>query len=153
MPAARTGSLACWLLGVAITRGVDHVAPPSSERDHATACVPDTAIHAATRSFAPTGSMAAKRREHTATLLPTGNVLMTGGYTTDSFTQSSAELFDWSASFTPTGSMPANRAGHTATLLPSGRVLVAGGFDNMTILSSAELYALPSGAPCAVADD
>ncbi len=79
--------------------------------------------------FTPTGSMTVDRVEHTATLLPNGQVLMVGS-------DSSAELYDPVAgSFTRTGSMGTFRSGHTATLLPNGTVLIAGGFS-----ATAEVY-------------
>jgi N-acetylneuraminic acid mutarotase len=97
-------------------------------------------------------SASANRTHHTATLLPNGKVLVTGGfiYVGLSFNQrlplSSAELYDpgnntWSA----TASMRQARFDQTATLLPNGKVLVTGGaaigdlFQNIP-LSSAELY-------------
>jgi hypothetical protein len=81
-----------------------------------------------TGTFSPTGSMTEAHLEFTATLLPTGRVLIAGG--------GSAELYDPSTgTFSPTGSMTDFRSGATATLLPTGRVLIAGGLNH-----SAELY-------------
>jgi hypothetical protein len=86
------------------------------------------------------------RAFHTATLLPSGKVLVTGGLTlkgSASKTEvASAELYDpdtgqWSS----TAPMGTARAFHTATLLSSGKVLIVGGSnDGGTVLSSAELY-------------
>jgi hypothetical protein len=91
--------------------------------------------------FVPTGSMTAARESHTATLLPSGMVLIAGGafYTAP---LPSAELYNPAAgTFTATGNMTTYRDSHTATLLPSGKVLIAGGADdNGTALASAELY-------------
>src|SRR5438105_7697095 len=76
-----------------------------------------------------TGTMNTARRAATATGLPTGRVLVAGGYgcpPTD--VCSSAELYDpRTGKWHPTGGMAMGRAGHTATLLRNGRVLVAGG--------------------------
>jgi hypothetical protein len=68
-----------------------------------------------------TGSMKAAHSQHTATLLPSGKVLIAGG---GSFV---AELFDpVTGTFSLTGSMLISRILHTATLLPNGQVVVAG---------------------------
>ena len=76
------------------------------------------------------------RYYHTATLLPTGKVLVAGGEGTGS-----AELYDYaSGTWTTTNAMTSVRVYHTATLLASGKVLVAGGFNGSTYLTSAELY-------------
>ena len=87
-----------------------------------------------------TGRMTTGRKNQTATLLPNGTVLVTGGISSDSGLTNSAELYDpatgmWKA----TGAMLSKRIEHTATLLPSGKVLVVGGW-NGSYLSSAELY-------------
>jgi WD40 repeat protein len=79
-----------------------------------------------TNTFAVIGAMSTPRSGHTATLLPNGKVLITGGYASD--VQSSAELYDpLTGIFTPTGRMVAARSGHVAVLLPNGKVLIEGG--------------------------
>jgi hypothetical protein len=77
-------------------------------------------------TWTTTGSLNTARSGHTATLLPNGQVLVTGGFNGNAL--ASAELYDpamgkWIAS----GSLSTARDGHTATLLPNGQVLVAGG--------------------------
>ncbi len=99
-----------------------------------------------TGSLAPT-SLGIARAGHTATLLPNGKVLVTGGLGNGTFALASAELYDpTSGSWTATGNLATARAGHTATLLADGQVLVAGGSDTSnTVLASAELYNPASG--------
>ena len=81
----------------------------------------------ATGSWSSTGSLGTARSAHTATLLPSGKVLVAGGYN-EMATLSSAELYDpATGSWSSTGNLGTARARHTATLLPSGKVLVAGG--------------------------
>jgi hypothetical protein len=96
----------------------------------------------AATAWSTTGSMTIGRWGHTATLLPSGQVLVAGGMGTGTSFLSSAELYDpvtggWRA----TGPMTVGRRSHTATLLPSGKVLVAGGCcDGGAVLISAEVY-------------
>jgi N-acetylneuraminic acid mutarotase len=93
-----------------------------------------------------TTSLVVARRDHTATLLPNGKILMAGGVgATDNL--ASAELFDPVAErWNLTGSLTMARRNHTATLLPNSKVLVVGGLDKaFARLSSAELYDAASG--------
>jgi hypothetical protein len=92
--------------------------------------------------FKATGSMAAPRTSHTATLLNTGKVLVAGGTDGSGNPIATAELYDpTTGSFSPTGSMATARAHFAATLLPSGKVLVTGGLDTAgNPLATAELY-------------
>jgi hypothetical protein len=92
-------------------------------------------------SWTATGSMGTARANHTATLLPSGKVLVAGGFNL-SGVLSSAELCDPAAgTWTATGSLGTARQNHSATLLPSGKVLVVGGYNGSSgYLNSAELY-------------
>ena len=102
------------------------------------------AAQAVTNTWSAAGSLTTGRYSHTATLLPSGKVLVAGGLGNAGYL-ASAELYDpvtntWSAA----GNLTTARNQHTATLLPSGKVLVAGGY-NAGKLASAELYALDLG--------
>jgi len=97
----------------------------------------------ATGKFSVTGNMANARFAHSATRLPDGRVLITGGYP-----GMNAEIYDSATgSFTSAGNMITSRQWHTATLLSNGKVLIAGGnldgsFDSSYTVgdTSAELY-------------
>jgi len=82
----------------------------------------------ASGTFRGTISMIQTRRNHTATALPDGRVLVAGGYFDAICTTASAELFDpTTGTFSSTGSMNTERVFHTASLLKSGEVLMVGG--------------------------
>src|SRR5262249_25705267 len=77
------------------------------------------------------------RAQHTATLLPNGNVLVTG-----SFPQTNtAEIYNPTTnSWSLAANMKTVRAINTATLLPNGKVLVAGGLVGLAAIATAEIY-------------
>ncbi|CAF4424182.1 unnamed protein product, partial [Adineta steineri] len=85
------------------------------------------------------GSMNYARRQHKASVLPSGKVLVTGGYNGPAL--ESTELYDSSAEiWTVTNSMNHARRDHISVLI-NGKVLVAGGGCDMnTRFDSAELY-------------
>ncbi|RKI35460.1 hypothetical protein D7Y27_31625 [Corallococcus sp. AB004] len=80
------------------------------------------------------------RRNHTATLLTTGQVLVVGGVVSASL--ATAEVYDpTSNTWTATGGLATARYNHTATRLPSGKVLVVGGRGSgVGVLGTAEIY-------------
>jgi hypothetical protein len=121
---------------------------PNKERINISAEIYDPASSAFT---AAAGPMFSARTSHTATRLPNGRILITGGHDGLQYL-STAEIFDpltgTSAETTkidPTtservaSSLVTARQGHTATLLQNGMVLIVGGY-NGTYLNSAELY-------------
>ncbi len=95
-----------------------------------------------TTGFSQTGSMTAARAQQTASLLPSGRVLIAGGGAPEDAAK--AELYDpTTGTFSPTGPMSTRRYGATATVLSDGRVLIAGGWSedpDAPVLASAELY-------------
>ena len=91
--------------------------------------------------LAPIGNLRVARLSHTATLLPSGKVLIAGGSNGGQFL-ASAEIFDPADNtFTQISDMTSRRAGHTATLLRNGTVLIAGGAERPDRnLASAEVF-------------
>jgi hypothetical protein len=99
-----------------------------------------------TGKFAATGSMLAARVGHTATLLSTGKVLVTGGISgapPATTVLAEAELYDPVAgTFSQTtGSLASARELHAASLLTDGKVIVTGGLDSTgKPLATAEVF-------------
>jgi plastocyanin len=90
----------------------------------------------AERTFGSTESPA------TATLLQTGNVLVSGGDTSAGTTlQSAEEYLPTLNTWVPAPALRTPRDTHTATLLTDGRVLIAGGG---AFLATSELYPAPA---------
>ena len=95
-----------------------------------------------TQVWTPTGDLNTGRYGHTATLLPSGKVLVVGGAGSTGYLNS-AELYDPAVgTWTDAGGLFYERYGHTATMLQSGKVLVAGGRRHATAapLRDVELY-------------
>ncbi|MDQ6712145.1 MAG: hypothetical protein M3Z28_03025, partial [Candidatus Dormibacteraeota bacterium] len=88
------------------------------------------------------GPMIVTRSLGTATLLPSGKVLIAGGIAADTgHSTTRTEIYDpatnsWSAR----DGMAVQRSSHSATLLPNGKVLVAGGQNASGYIATAELY-------------
>ncbi|HET7624537.1 MAG TPA: kelch repeat-containing protein [Verrucomicrobiae bacterium] len=124
--------------------GTNFLAPPPFFTTLTNAEVYDPA----TGVWTPTAGMIVARRQHTASLLPNGKVLVAGG-TYD--LSGRCELYDPAAgTWTLTGTMTTNRQEHTATVLTNGMVLVAGGEVsvgfNLQPTATAELYNPNTGA-------
>ena len=87
-------------------------------------------------------SEATARTEETATLLPSGKVLVAGGFDASGSALATCEMYDpGSNSWTSAGSMVTARARHSATLLPNGTVLVVGGSGTTGFeIGDAEVY-------------
>jgi len=120
------GSLtANWVLAVFLLGFVGHAA----------------AVAQSPGTFKSTGDMTMGRVNHTATLLPNGGVLITGGVGSDNSITATAEFYDpTTGMFSRIGGMTTPRRSHTATALPDGRVLIAGGTGPLGPLGSTELY-------------
>jgi hypothetical protein len=95
-------------------------------------------------TWTQTNSMISPHSDANATLLPSGEVLIAGGWNrilaaaSDSVDVYDPALDRWTA----LGMMATPRAAFTATLLRSGALLFAGGFDGIDFSASAEIYAL-----------
>ncbi|CAF1002235.1 unnamed protein product [Adineta steineri] len=105
-------------------------------------CLPLLATQMCKTGWFSTGSMSDARYSHTASVLSSGNVLVTGGYNGIVGFLNSAELYGPSTgTWTTTGNMTNARSDHTASVLSNGKLLVIGGIGiGNIILNSAELY-------------
>ena len=105
-------------------------------------------------TWAVTKTLSQSRYNNTITLLPSGKVLLAGGYSTGGVITASSDLYNPSTgTFSPTGSLATARtttggAGDNGAspLLQNGQVLIAGGTNSSgTVLGSAQLYDPASG--------
>ncbi|PKM98156.1 MAG: hypothetical protein CVU79_04900 [Elusimicrobia bacterium HGW-Elusimicrobia-3] len=93
----------------------------------------------------------AHRHSHTATLLPDGNLLVTGGgHSAAQFTDS-VQMYDMAANtfVNWTNGLSIARSSHTATLLSDGRVLIAGGFTGAAAFTASLEICNPITRLCA----
>ena len=93
------------------------------------------------------GDLQSPHTWHTATLLPTGEVLVAGGQEGEDYLASVEKVDLATGIWTAIGDMATERSGHSATLLADGKVLVAGGTGTTQFgtLKSAEIYNPASG--------
>ncbi|KFE72017.1 kelch repeat-containing protein [Hyalangium minutum] len=162
--AASTGSLGAPAHGTSHSR-ITWTAPSCLDASTAVTVTVTNASHLmATRTFtvsglpacsnagwSPAGSLTLGRLYHSATVLPGGRVLTTGGRTNNG-TLDTSELYEpVSNTWRPTSPMLMPRERHSATLLLNGKVLVTAGesygewgySENVT---AAELYDPASGS-------
>ncbi|RKH18807.1 hypothetical protein D7V77_33520 [Corallococcus sp. CA041A] len=84
--------------------------------------------------------MAEARKYHAGVVLPSGKVLVTGGYNASGYLSSSTLFDPATGAWTAAASMPEARQIHAMTPLPSGKVLVVGGENATGRLASAVVY-------------
>ncbi|MCB1189358.1 MAG: hypothetical protein H7A23_02585 [Leptospiraceae bacterium] len=89
-------------------------------------------------------SLNSDRAYHSATLLQTGKVLITGGST--SATDRTDELYDPSNEQFVASSSPISSYYHTATLLPNSKVFIVGGNESGSATNKTYLYDLNTGS-------
>ncbi|HXG24332.1 MAG TPA: kelch repeat-containing protein, partial [Chthonomonadales bacterium] len=138
--AARTMAAARSFLPTVVLRDGTVLAPGGYRSGHGT--IRDCELYdPAAGKWRTTGSMRDNRELHTATLLPDGGVLVTGGFSNDTVLRS-AELYNpLKGRFQKVQSMKAARFGHTAALLGAERLIVAGGRTHRDVsLTSTEIY-------------
>lgn len=83
-----------------------------------------------TNSFIGIALPGIPRRQHSATRLPSGEVLITGGWEKEAI---HAQLYDLEGKFPHAFAMQENRSGHQASLLKDGRVLISGGWGKRSL--------------------
>lgn len=108
--------------------------------------VPATAAGSGTWTL--TGSLSPGREAHTATLLPNGNVVVTGGETNTAVTVSTRVYNPATGLWKVSGNLTVARAAHQAVLLPAAKILAAGGCVGICQTgntSTAEIYNAVAG--------
>jgi N-acetylneuraminic acid mutarotase len=91
------------------------------------------------------------RRQHTATLLANGKVLLAGGSDSSGQATNTAEVFDLNTGALRTANnLSAASRGHTATLLADGRVLIAGGENESSLARASGANVAARSVPTAL---
>jgi len=81
----------------------------------------------ATGAVTRVGNLSGGRSAHRATRLTSGNILVTGGYSSAGDARVAQRVDEATGHATASGTMSVPRSGHAAALLRDGRVLVTGG--------------------------
>lgn len=99
------------------------------------------------RRIVQISDMTLARAAHQATLLPSGEVLITGGCSGNCNAQiAETEIYNpENQTFTPGPAMQLPRASHVAIALNDGQILIAGGWSNGEVTATAEIYDLQNG--------
>ncbi len=105
------------------------------------------AVFVTPKQVSAAAPMAVARASATITVLPNGNILVTGGWD-GAVARNDGEVYDPTVnSWTTAGGMSSGRFNHTATLLNTGKVLVCGGQTGAAaaVTATCDLFD-PSGA-------
>jgi N-acetylneuraminic acid mutarotase len=97
-------------------------------------------------SWSLAASLLEARKQHSASLLSNGEVLVVGGVGSKGISLAGAERYDPAKNaWSPAGYLSQARARHTATVLANGQVLVVGGAAERSRLASVERFDPTSG--------
>jgi hypothetical protein len=122
--------------GVQTHQGIAQNTPPLVVMETAELYDPNT------KTVTACAAMSTPRSFHTATVVPSGKVVVIGGQRDSGIYLTSIEIYDpaldsWSTSIR---TLTESRRNHTATLLTDGRVLIAGGDNGTVARSTYQIY-------------
>jgi len=136
-----TPSTGSWALAGVLLGNGGVVTVLSNGKVLVTGLSPAEVYDPATQTSTVTGAMVTPRSGHQATLLSSGDVLVSGGADAQGKLIAPTERYrSYTGTWTITGTMNNPRTRHTGLLLLTGKVLVAGGVATSASLTSAELY-------------
>ena len=143
-PASNVVSQAISSRGTTTAVGLSPNSVHAGQGSTATITVTDAGATVVSGVFTPANGLNANRSGHTATLLPSGMVLVAGGTAQGGVVLASTEFYDASlGTFSAAGALNAARSGHTATVLNDGTVLLVGGTStgaSAGALANAEIF-------------